>query len=81
MRNSGSGVAGEMHRGPGYKKQIEIWKSFSVEKRLRIAAGMFEAARQVGVQRLMERNPDLSLKEARKLWMKQQIERNRWPRS
>jgi hypothetical protein len=66
-----------MHRGPGYRKQIEIWKSFSVEKRLRIAAGMFEAARKIGVKRLMKRDPNLSLQEARKLWMKQQIEKNR----
>jgi len=66
-----------MHRGPGYKKQIEIWRSFSVAKRLKIAAGMFEAARKIGVQRLMERSPDLTLAEARKLWMKQQIEKNR----
>ena len=66
-----------MHRGPGYKKQIEIWRSFSVEKRLKIAAGMFEAARKIGVRRLMERSPDLTLAEARKLWMQQQIEKNR----
>ena len=66
-----------MHRGPGYRKQIEIWRSFPVEKRLRIAARMFEAARKVGVQQMMKRNPNLTPAEARKLWMKQQIEKNR----